>query len=345
MKRKTILPILISAALIIGSLSGCKKAEPFDFRIIDASSAAEFDIRADIDRKTPLDGFGRGISGSVLVYTGDGRILDADASDVTLLPSGGVAVAGEKYEKLVGVMDNADGLRRISDVYTLTVQALDRGERMMVVYLDGFGWQTYEKALSGRLMPVLDSLFCEKAVNVMPTITPVNYAAMVTGKTPFENGVTYRGIHQTETETMFDYCLALGLKPYVVESSTQILAFTCGQELCTDFDGVCGTDNEVTEAALQAMDRESPDLLFVHLHGIDDVSHEYSPQSEELLQKLRETDGYLASLLGTWDGRVIICADHGLHENDGTGDPAYADRRGVHGDFAVSDIFTPIFTN
>ena len=345
MKKRKILPILITAALTVSALSGCAKSEPFDFRIIDAASSTEYDIRAEITKASPASDFGAPVSGDVLVYTGDGRILEADAADVTVRPSGGVQVGREAYEKLTGIMTNADGLRRITDVYDLTVQALDRGERMMVIYLDGFGWQTYEKAVSGGLMPVLDGLRCDRAANVMPTITPVNYAAMVTGRVPYDNGVTYRGMHRVNGETMFDYCLALGKKPCVVESNTQILDFTCGQELCTDTDGEFGTDNEVTDAAMAAMEREEPNLLFVHLHGIDDTSHAFSPESQELLLKLSETNGYLERLLGAWDGRVIICADHGLHENDGTGDPAYADRRGVHGDFAVSDIFTPIFTD
>ena len=86
--------------------------------------------------------------------------------------------------------------------------------------------------------------------------------------------------------------------------------------------------------------------FFIHLHGIDDVSHKYGPNSEETLFKIAQTDEWAGELFARWDGKIIVIADHGQHETaEGSGDSEYADYAGTHGAFLASDILVPLLTN
>lgn len=269
--------------------------------------------------------FGKKFPGEVIVYTQDGGVKRyADGYRVT--------------EKLTGVIINPPSALN-SDVYAMALDKLQAGKRVMIVYLDGLGYQTYCYLKEQGLVPHLAALQQGVAAAMYPTITPVNYAAMVSGKAPAANGVTMRGIHQLQCETIFDRAKEMGLKAYIAEGDTQILQFGISQELNADMDLDGDTDTEVLQSAYAGMDS---DLLFVHLHGIDDSGHKYGPRSAETIAKIQQTDAWMGELLAAWDGSVIVVADHGQHGNDGTGDSFYADKQGVHGAFAPSDLFVPL---
>ena len=229
----------------------------------------------------------------------------------------------------------------VMDVYGFAKDALERDRRVLILFLDGFGYWSFEAALARGDVPNLATLEAHRAAAVMPTITPVNYAAMVTGRPPEENGVTDRSGHTVDCDTIFDYALSLGKTAVVIEGDVQILRFSVPQELNPDFDGDGDTDNEVFDCALSMMDR-GYDLMLVHFHGIDDTGHQTGPDSAETREKIRQVDAYAGLLMEKWDGYVIAVADHGQHENDGNGDEAYADKRGIHGSDAESDVIIPL---
>ena len=231
----------------------------------------------------------------------------------------------------------------VMDVYNLAQEALDQDQRVLIIFIDGFGYWSYESALERGDIPNLASFESSRASSVMPTITPVNYAAMVTGKPPEENGVVDRKVHRTSCDTIFDYALSLDKTAIIIEGDAQILAFSARQELNPDLDGDGGTDNEVFDCAIAAMN-DNYDLMLVHFHGIDDMGHLTGPDSDETRAMIRLMDEYVGQLISKWGGFGIAVADHGQHENDGNGDAAYADKRGIHGSDAESDIIIPLLT-
>ena len=262
-----------------------------------------------------------------LVYTADGDVFYAENYRFTQ-PLTGVIV----YPPAKTVMDAA----KLADKW------LEGGERVMIIYVDGLGRDAYWSALEAGLVPNLAALEQSVCAAVYPTITPVNYAAMVTGEPPKTTGVTGRGIHQIACETIFDRAAAAGLRSFVSEGDTQILALPEAEmELSPDLNGSGTGDDEILDCALEHTDVS---LLFVHFHGVDDASHAYGPGSPEADAAIADADARCGKLLAAWDGRVVILADHGQHVQDGTGDPAYADRRGTHGDFAPTDVFVPFIT-
>ena len=313
--RRIMRYVLLAAAA--AALLLCASCGAGEYAVIDAAAM------------TKTEGVSaRTVEGQCLVYTQKGDVFRAEDYKVR--------------EPLVGAIVNPPE-RTLMDVAEQTKEWLRAGERVMVIYIDGLGWQAYERAVSDGAVPNLAGLDAEMCASVYPTITPVNYAAMVTGRPPAENGVVRRGIHEISCDTIFNCAASLGVSSYVSEGDIQILALPDAElELSPDLNRSGTGDDEIFDCAMEHID--ACGLMLVHFHSVDDSSHEYAPDSAEAREALVTADGWCGELLAAWDGRVIITSDHGQHVQDGTGDIAYADRKGTHGDFAVSDIFVPYLT-
>ena len=307
----------IAAALILSTILFTACGTSYDFIIIDGTECQEVTKAA-----------GEVISGPALIYTADGDVFyDKDY---------------QLDQELTGIILDPPDYTQM-DVYRLTEQALADQGRALVIYIDGLGWDFFQQALSRGDLSTLSQLNAVRAAGVYPTITPVNYAAMVTGEPPKVNGVTERRIHQLDCPTIFDYCREHSLSACAVEGDLQILVFPGTElELNPDLNGNGSGDDEIFDFALAALADHS--FVFVHFHSLDDDEHAFGPESEEAKAALIQVDQWCGQLLAAWEGPAIICADHGQHENDGSGDAAYADRSGTHGDFRPSDIFVPILT-
>ncbi len=273
----------------------------------------------------------------VLVYTGEYDIVSADADDISLSSNGSIIIGNTTYQGAIGLMLNPPDAT-VRDAYSLTRDWLKSGERVLFIYLDGFGFDSWVAALGRGDVPNLSRLTVEQASAVYPTITPVNYAAMVTGKTPSINGVKQRSDHTLACDSIFDYTSDKGLSTIIIEGDQQIISFTVEQQLHPDYDNSGDTDNEVFASAKQAAENSDYDLVFVHFHGIDDCEHSYGPQTDQVFAKIADVDQMVGQLLENWNGKVVVVADHGQHlsaENDDKDS-------GTHGAFCATDIFVPL---
>ena len=311
--KNTIFALLLILTAAVFAACGADCA----FTVIDGTDCREVTLNA-----------GDAIEGPALIYTAAGDVFYA-----------------EDYrpdQELTGVILDPPE-RTQMDVCRLTKEALEEQGRALVIYIDGLGWDGFRQAVSRNDLPHLSGLTAVRAAGVYPTITPVNYAAMVTGRPPQANGVTRRGVHNLDCPTVFDYCRELHLNCCVVEGDLQILVFPDTElELNPDLNGSGSGDDEIFEYAMAALDDH--DFVFVHFHSVDDSEHEFGPESAEARAALIQVDQWCGQLLEAWKGPVVICSDHGQHENDGKGDAAYAGRSGTHGEFRPSDIFVPILT-
>lgn len=345
---------IITAALLMAVLlcvSGCRAA-PVGMTIplvygdgADAvlETAELFGDSDEINLADALELSGLSAAQSAWVYAGTGHIVRVEVPEVSLSRDGILSAGIEKFTDCDGILLDGPG-RYIGEVYDISKEALDAGERVLIFYLDGFGYNAYSEALARGDIPVIASFDgTTEAAAAFPTITPVNYAAMTTSEVPAQTGVTDRSAHGVQIATIFDHASALGVSSSIVEGDKQILQFSINQEIHPDFDGDGDTDDEIFETALKAVQGDTG-LVFVHFHGIDDVSHAYGPGSSELREKIIETDAMLGELTALWEGLVIITADHGQHENDGGGDPEYSDKKGSHGSFLASDLLVPIIS-
>jgi predicted AlkP superfamily pyrophosphatase or phosphodiesterase len=210
----------------------------------------------------------------------------------------------------------------------------------MLLFLDGLGYVRYTEARDAGLIPHLTALG-EPLVGltVYPPSTSVASAALLTGAPPEVNGVDRRGIRKTEVETLFDRVAAAGGQVVAIEGES--LAFNLrGAEvhLSGDRDGNGSTDDNVFSNALVMLGQGAPDLLFVHVHGIDDVGHTFGPGTPEEEAVIRDVDAAVGRLVealpvGTF---IVVFSDHGMHRVEGER------RLGNHGHLIDRDMFIPI---
>jgi hypothetical protein len=212
---------------------------------------------------------------------------------------------------------------------------------VLLLFLDGLGYVRYVEARDSGLVPNLSALG-EPLVGltVYPPSTNVASAALLTGALPDVNGVTGRGIRQTEVETLFDVASAAGLQVVAVEGDA--LAFNlrnASVQLSGDRDGNGSTDDNVLANALAVLSEGMPDLFYVHFHGIDDTGHTYGPGAPEESATIRTVDAAVGQILDAVPAGtlVLIFADHGMHQVPEEG------RLGNHGQLIARDMFIPVF--
>jgi hypothetical protein len=210
--------------------------------------------------------------------------------------------------------------------------------RLAILAPDGLGEFAFR--LWRTEMPYLGSLCRQRYVtlrSVMPSITPVNFAAMVSGTDLEGHGVRAKEM-DFKCHTLFDLLRENGR----TGSGVGLPGYT-GSDLLARCSDVGGTAPVHDDAALETLTlsiaREHlPDFLIVQIGETDDHFHRVGPSSPLIVPKLRETDQRLERMtaaLTDLDYVVIILSDHGQHD---TGDPAHG---GSHGTDSDEDCLVP----
>lgn len=230
-------------------------------------------------------------------------------------------------QDIIGVWVDAPELS-VTHVAPEALAALELG-RVLVILLDGLSYYDLEELkptfLSGKTM--------RPARTVMPSISPVALASIVTGKFPNETGITSRDTRELQVDDIFGAALKLGKSSIMVEGSRKLINTSIDQLLNPDINGDGSTDDEVFACAKAQLDA-GVDLVFAHFHGYDDLAHTYGPLSPETSAKMLELDAYVEALCAGFSGMVLVIADHGQHATTG-------DKLGDHGEFRLLDMTIP----
>lgn len=280
-----------------------------------------------------IEALGATTQSTALAYFGDNSQKEIDIKGYIEWRGNSVDYIGtdkkSREKDIIGIWIDAPEAS-VTDISSL---ALDRAKegRVMIIELDGAGYynileHTPEFISSKSMMP---------GRTVMPSISNVSLAAIVTGELPSVNGVTARGMHELLVDDMFAAAEASGLKCAVVEGSSQLITMSIKQTLNPDTNGDGYTDSEVQATALEMIEAGS-EFVYIHFHGYDDVAHTYGPSSEQAAKKLDELDGYVSALCASFKGTVIITADHGQHTTTDI------EKIGNHGEFLPMDMTVPI---
>lgn len=214
-------------------------------------------------------------------------------------------------------------------------------ERVALVAPDALGeyaWQLWQAE-----MPFLRSLHARHSLalrSVMPSITPVNFAAMVTGTDREGHGI---GSYNDSflCETLFDVVRRAGGQ----SAGIGLRGYT-GSQLLGRFADLCGRVEEHSDQAVEerivAMARESrPRFLIAQLGCVDDVFHALGPSNPEVVPMLRETDARYQRLAAALTGLgyvLLVLSDHGQHDIP---EAVLGTKHGSHGSDSDQDCVVP----
>lgn len=222
----------------------------------------------------------------------------------------------------------------IMDVYNDSLHYLKNDKKVMILFVDGLSYNQYEifKADYSNLN-IVSYKDVKKVNTIYKPVTNSGFAAMITGKSPVENGVLNRSYRELNVDTIFDEADKLSKKSVLIEGNIKILNTNIQPVLNVDENGNGMIDDEIYNSALEELNNN--DLMLVHFHSFDDFGHNYGPYAEETLNQMKVLDEYIEHLVNKWDGKVFIIADHGMHK-EGNG--------GNHGEFRSEDMFVPYIT-
>ncbi len=237
----------------------------------------------------------------------------------------------ENISDLKGVVINPVSAS-IMDVYYDATGFIDSGKNVLLIIADGFGYHQYEYAFSNGHVPYLASLKkADKALSVYKPVSNPGLAAMFTGRPPEENGVYSRKQREPSIPTIFGELSVKGKKSVFIEGDIQILKLEIESVLNTDRNSSGTIDDEIFNAAMESLASDAA-FIAVHFHSIDDAGHGYGIFSDDAMERVRVIDSYIEQLASKWDGKLIITADHGMHDTE---------EGGNHGEFRFEDMVVP----
>lgn len=220
------------------------------------------------------------------------------------------------------------------------VDSMGEKERLAVVVIDAFGVSTWTAA---RLeTPTFNALANRHLLHfrsVMPTITPVNFATMLTGAGPDVHMIRDR-TQELKLETIFDVLREKGATSATAARALSSLGILISP--LADRPGIAesNTDEEVTALAIDALG-EGVELLWVQLLDVDNAGHAHGPLSPQGIAATKRADRHLREIAvraQEEDYGILVLADHGQHtilREDGS-------EGGTHGTYSDEDVYVPL---
>ena len=240
---------------------------------------------------------------------------------------------GYVKEPLAGIYLGEE-MGSITRLYNDVVKSLDDDIPVLVFFIDGFSHNQFSNIMKTSQLQFLEEYYEDKVISVFTPVTNAGFAAMITGKTPDENGIHDRSYRDLKAESIFGYADSIGKRSLLLEGEIKILNTEIEPVLHVDADKDEDTDDEMFLTALDAVSN-GYDLIFIHFHGVDDRGHKYGPLSKETLDYIKTVDGWITEMSEVWVGNIYATADHGMHSTDEGGD---------HGECRYEDMIVPYFS-
>ena len=221
------------------------------------------------------------------------------------------------------------------------VAGLKQRKNAAVLALDALGilpWSLWKDE-----MPFLKALHEKHSITIkaiMPSITPVNFACMLTGAELETHGIQTREL-DFKCETLYDVLRKAGAKSlgagYAGYTGELLLA------RCADIPCVAeyGPPMNITDKIIAAFASAQPRFTIAQFGEPDTVFHKFGPSDPQVIPTLQECDKALEKLtnyLATQDTNIIILADHGQHDIP---NPPENAKRGKHGTDTPEDRLVP----
>jgi predicted AlkP superfamily pyrophosphatase or phosphodiesterase len=218
------------------------------------------------------------------------------------------------------------------------VTSLGRTNKLVVIVIDAFGVSIWRK---GRekvpIINILESIHSTTIHSVMKSITPVNFATMLTGASPEIHKITDRTM-PLRLETIFDVMRESGLNSSTAARVSSSLGILISPHADSPGLAESNLDSEVTDIAVKKL-MDGFNLVWVQLLDVDDAGHAFGPYSAESMEALVRADKNLGRILEAakdYNYSVIVLADHGQHVSERD------TNKGTHGTDIPEDIEVPL---
>lgn len=222
---------------------------------------------------------------------------------------------------------------------TEVVETMGVQRRLVVVVLDAFGASTW--AVARIETPTINALANRHLVHirsVMPTVTPVNFATMLTGVGSKVHLIKNRE-EKLNLETVFDVLRERGRESATAARSESSLGILISPHADHARLARSNRDEEVKDLAAEAI-KGGVDLLWVQLLDVDDAGHQHGPLSSRGVSAAGQADFHLKEIATAAfrEGyAIMVLADHGQHtttKDDGS-------VGGTHGTDTDEDVYVP----
>ncbi|MGQ9631310.1 MAG: alkaline phosphatase family protein [bacterium] len=213
--------------------------------------------------------------------------------------------------------------------------------RLAVVVIDALGASIWDG--NRGVTPTLNALSNEHLIRIRavePAKTPVNFATMATGAHPDVHGIRDR-TEKLGLETLFDVLRRRGMRSGVAARAMSSLGMLLAPLADLPRIAQSNLDEDVTRLAVEMIEGEAPEFVWVQLLDVDSVGHKYGTLSDELREAVKGADRHLRDIVGAMAGRgygLLAFADHGQHDAI---DPDTGRRRGTHDGSVEEDLLVP----
>jgi phosphonoacetate hydrolase len=221
---------------------------------------------------------------------------------------------------------------------------LERGQRGIVIMIDGFGMDYFRAAEMPALTRMAREGFFREGTALFPTLTNANNLSIVCGAFPETHGVTTNCYLDPVTNrpafledpgfvkspTLFDVAAARGMRSALVTSKSKTVRIL-GRSVAV---GVAVQDpdpatvdrfgeppdiysveaNEfIVRAGLQILEEE-PDIGVLYVHTTDYPMHMWGPEEPQSLDHLRRLDRLIGAMAERHpEAAFLVTADHGMN--------------------------------
>lgn len=216
--------------------------------------------------------------------------------------------ARSTLENVKGVIINPPAAS-LMDTYFEALRYLQDGEKVLVVVVDGLTYHHYSTLLASGTVPFLEKAGpAQKALGVYPLETKVGFAAILTGKTPEENGVITANDQKLQLPSLFAAAQKLNKSTLLIEPEQNLLNLEVQSVIGKDQNANGSADDEVSALTMANLDK-GYDLITVRFNAIASRSQQYGEAAEQTLVAVREIDKFMADIAANWKGKIIFTAD------------------------------------
>ena len=217
----------------------------------------------------------------------------------------------------------------------------DPSRKVLFVSVDGFGPEYLAQSDMPNLKAMMRSGLYVEGADVIPSVTNVNNASIVTGSFPSEHGITGNYYYDPGTKTgtfmeapefllkptMFEQARSRGIRSAFVTSKEKLMFLSRGADFAVAAENpdaesatILGPAQDVYSADINYLSLRAArhylkeaDCQLVYVATTDYMMHTYPPEDERSQVHLRTVDELLGQILDDHEGlEVYLTADHGM---------------------------------